>query len=1730
MINCPNKNTDAWRSLNSLVPDLSNHIWHKLEGQISDNGHPMEDVDRFNKLLEDNDNDYKQTYLQFLGVEDAKIDYQFRSVNNIIKNIIKIDNWSKQIKNQNQLFDKIQKDLGIPKEQIELIKQSEGKDINEKLLDFISKYSYTIEVNTATDNKKSSDEFIFNGDNYGYEIVGDDYGTGAEETVPTRNGIEISQQEFDKAKAEYRRDTNTPSQYYSNLTVPGGTNYTENEIRTPDITPSIKGHAQFSTDQGIGWFRSDDKKRDLTEEQIKEEWPLIEGRRVYIGKKYKDSKTRRILEIQSDLFQKGRDEEDLTEYKYTRSDEGEINFGDEDIYRAERMFYAGNEEYEKGLSTRFREKDVKKNQFLQLLNKDNNWVTFFIKSIIQDSAKKGYEKVLFPKGETAAKVEGHETLANELTKINNELEQLQKIDLSEKGIVEGTGIKNKIANLEQRKSELKSQGIEKLKPIEAFYEIKVQNILKKIDPNIKTITDEFGNQWLEYQLTDKDLNNIEFQKANGESYIFNKKLNDQIKQILQKLYPEVKLNYTTNLEGIRGQYQAGKILINSLSQNTDTLPHEYAHHYIKMFIKSDIVKQGIKLFGSEEKLVQSIGEQSIRALKWYQKLYDWLKGLFSSKQSLLNNLTNSFLEYNRLLDKSAISTERMYQKITKEDVTGDTKKPLNDVLSLPEVPLESKFTKLDKMSEIKEKAIKRLEFKRELNIKRKKPSFDPEAEKVFIEEIKKLEASQAMLRFTRRASKTVDGIYSQWLKIKEKIKLIDEGKLNIDKSVVLNPQILSQWADYLSAFDSLEEFRNALVADGSLYKDEVLKKMLNDTIEKKNAIEKLYDVEGYDMMAGFLEPHNDQIRKDFEILASKSYKKLTPEQKSQISEERYIQVQKELKETKLNEQTFLMLRNELQKATSDIGLARRWVGNILNSSNPVIAAVGQIISFAEMKVHGRKIEIRNRMMPILEKLEKLKKGYKDIRDIYDQILEPKTNRLISKWGSEFLDAYDKVKNDAKQNDKLTDDERGNIIKKWLGENTDFDGLQFRKDKWSYIDSLEKNGEISSEDVRALEVNEADKYWSKSPHALFEDGRISENTANLIAGWQSEHSWDYRTLKDEWLKKNPQWDKFQALRKSNPNDPIVEFYDFIKEYEDEFNSYLPASMRLRNGQLPGVMKTSDERLKAGESFLNITKAKLQRTFDFVATDDITRGNEPLIDERGNKRYFIPMYYTSKLDAKDQSFDLATAYFKWFSTAADYESKNSIYPEMEMIRHFIETRKPDIQTKGKKELKFYNRLSEQFNDWFEMVFYGVKQKDEGKFKIFGLTIDTAKFLDFISKSTAYNILSLNFRAGISNPLIGEVLNTGEAIAKQHMDLKSFHKAHAYYFKNLPGMLGDVGKRKPSNIVNLLSEKFKVDPDQMNNRFRDDTRLKELAKSSSLFFMMTSGDTYLNNTLFLGMLDHKIAYDKDGNKLGSMLDQYSKDKQGNLVLNKEVSLDKSNWNETDQLKFGNKVQYVIEGVQGNYTQLGKTAVQRFALGRMAIMFRKFVVPGIEKRYDKKQFTQRLGDYTEGYYRTTGRFLANLYKEFKTYQFHVLGLEWDKLDHIEKANIVRTISELGFMLTALVIGGAMTRKDRDDSDDSWFYNFSAYQLLRLKTELLFYTNPAEAMQILRSPMATMSLFETTMKIFHQMLHPTDRYTAGVPEWKGHLKMEKLLYDLLPVFRANYQLRDIKTQVSFMK
>jgi hypothetical protein len=515
-------------------------------------------------------------------------------------------------------LDKMLSELQVPKEQKQLILDLGKTNREEIITDLLANYSYTVEINTA--KAKSGGLDFYEG---------------------------------------FTLENNT--QYYSNLTVPGGTNYTEQEIATPAITPSIKGHAQFATDNGIGWFRSDDKvdgsSLGLTSAQ------LANMPEEDIAKFTNATKTRRILEVQSDLFQKGRDKEDLVggtqDNKNEYDDEQKIYIVDGiryvgDIYanRYQKFIpgYSGQliskEEFEKNLP---KKEDTSENQFLQLLNKNNNWITFFVKSIIQDSAKKGYEKVLFPTGDTASKVEGHTTLEEFKKQKEDRIKELEEkkkkntanindfLSMDEQVELLGADfskelpknyIENKINNeITQLKQELERvegpEGFGALKPIYNFYENVVANILKKQGLNPVLITDEYGNTWNEVAVEQtRDLANVLLQKGEGG-----------------------------NIVG-QANIKALTVLVDAINQKADTLPHEYAHHYIRMFANTPIVKAAISKWGSEEALVQAIGEQVVtqkgEALNWWNKFIKWILGRANGvtkldAEMLKNILTDAFL-------------------------------------------------------------------------------------------------------------------------------------------------------------------------------------------------------------------------------------------------------------------------------------------------------------------------------------------------------------------------------------------------------------------------------------------------------------------------------------------------------------------------------------------------------------------------------------------------------------------------------------------------------------------------------------------------------------------------------------------------------------------------------------------------------------------------------------------------------------------------------------------------------------------------------------------------------------------------------------------------------------------------------------------------------------------------------------------------------------------------------
>ena len=137
----------------------------------------------------------------------------------------------------------------------------------------------------------------------------------------------------------------------------------------------------------------------------------------------------------------------------------------------------------------------------------------------------------------------------------------------------------------------------------------------------------------------------------------------------------------------------------------------------------------------------------------------------------------------------------------------------------------------------------------------------------------------------------------------------------------------------------------------------------------------------------------------------------------------------------------------------------------------------------------------------------------------------------------------------------------------------------------------------------------------------------------------------------------------------------------------------------------------------------------------------------------------------------------------------------------------------------------------------------------------------------------------------------------------------------------------------------------------------------------------------------------------------------------------------------------------------------------------------------------------------------------------------EWNNLTDHQKANVKRFSIEFSVMISMLFIAAAMKDLGDDNKDDEWIAYWN-YQASRMKTDMWFYSNPWEAIKLLKSPMAAVSTLESVGKLTHQVLtDPFADYKIG--PHKGENKAAKDFYDLVPVYRQLY--RNLIDEVSWL-
>jgi len=256
---------------------------------------------------------------------------------------------------------------------------------------------------------------------------------------------------------------------------------------------------------------------------------------------------------------------------------------------------------------KYKGKDYTKDEFYSLVRT----------TMVQPRTVQKYEKVLFPKGDTAAKIEGHQTLEefkkqkeDRIKELEDEKENvayllddskevqdayailanfpedktaLQTINNAESNKKESIDLE--IKHLEQELADVES-GQTQLSSIANFYENTITNILKKNGYNPVEITDEYGNKWNEIKINSElSSQDIYLSPRNSQSssrnerpvtdnyieYInYKKQQLEKVKQILKVLNRD-KRNPKKDTANILEQIKKYHLIEADIKQDIETL-------------------------------------------------------------------------------------------------------------------------------------------------------------------------------------------------------------------------------------------------------------------------------------------------------------------------------------------------------------------------------------------------------------------------------------------------------------------------------------------------------------------------------------------------------------------------------------------------------------------------------------------------------------------------------------------------------------------------------------------------------------------------------------------------------------------------------------------------------------------------------------------------------------------------------------------------------------------------------------------------------------------------------------------------------------------------------------------------------------------------------------------------------------------------------------------------------
>jgi len=147
--------------------------------------------------------------------------------------------------------------------------------------------------------------------------------------------------------------------------------------------------------------------------------------------------------------------------------------------------------------------------------------------------------------------------------------------------------------------------------------------------------------------------------------------------------------------------------------------------------------------------------------------------------------------------------------------------------------------------------------------------------------------------------------------------------------------------------------------------------------------------------------------------------------------------------------------------------------------------------------------------------------------------------------------------------------------------------------------------------------------------------------------------------------------------------------------------------------------------------------------------------------------------------------------------------------------------------------------------------------------------------------------------------------------------------------------------------------------------------------------------------------------------------------------------------------KVHAIAREAQGVYNDFDKTLLQRHWLGEMLLMYKKFIIPSVTRRFRGLHFSVETEDFTEGYFTT---FYSSLRNEGLS-MFKQLYEKDSNLTSLEKENIKKTLGEILTMMVFSFLSFAFfAMRAKMPPEKRKMMTYLTYFTTRLTSELAFF------------------------------------------------------------------------------